>query len=532
MAEKHLPVSWYSLPRKDQLFLLFMIRFSEPVVRVSIGAYIFYQLKSLDPTLPSAEIITQSAYLQTAYTIAQAVSSLIWGAVSDSPRGGRKLVVLTSLTGSLISCTLFGFITSFEQAVVLRVFEGITNGNVAMVRTMVSEVVQEKRYQARAFALLPIATRMAIIISPLLAGWTVQLETSGDGKSFVNKHPYALPALLNAGFLFMLLLAAFLFLEETSKSLRDRFDLGLAISARLRTMFRLIPAGDSMDAHYSPINSEEDDGEELGFMKEVNGNSSSQASESPGTPIMPSGKDKKLPTRRIFTKNMLLVLLATALYEIHLNSVSIAMANMLVDPVSSKEQELSRILPFRFGGGAGFRPKSLAWYSTVFGIVGIPMQVLVYPWLNQRLGCLKLWRLFYLGFPLLYFAYPYVTIIPSTTPPPAEKTGVAVWVYLVLIQTWTALTTSVVTPSQLLLTNFSSPHPSALGRTHSITFFMSMTVRAASSAMAGNLYAYGSTHNITGIIFWVSSAVSVAAIGLTRFVKEGNGHEIKLAGEE
>ncbi|KAK1687764.1 major facilitator superfamily transporter [Colletotrichum godetiae] len=532
MSDGHAPVTWSSLPRKDQLFLLFMIRFSEPVVRVSIGAYIYYQLKSLDPTLSSAEIITQSAYLQTAYTIAQAISSLLWGVVSDSPRGGRKLVVLMSLSGSFISCSLFGFITSFKQAVLLRVFEGITNGTVAMVRTMVSEVVQEKRFQARAFALLPIATRMAIIISPLVAGWTVQLETTGQDDSFVRKHPYALPALLNAGFLLLLLLATFIFLEDTSKSLRGRFDPGIALSKKIISLFRLIPFRKSEDAQYSRINSEEDDGEEMGFLKGADGNDQSGASTPPGVPDGPSEKNLRLPTRRIFTTNMLLVLMATLLYELHLNSVSVAMANMLVDPVSTKEAELSRTLPFRFGGGAGFRPKSLAWYSTVFGIVGIPMQIFVYPWLNQRFGCLRLWQLFYLGFPMLYYAYPYVAIIPSSTPPPSEKTGVAVWAFLVFIQTSTSLITSVVTPSQLLLANFSSPHPSALGRTHSITFFTSMAVRAASSALAGNLYAFGSTHNLTGVIFWFSSAVSLVSIVLTRFVREGNGHEIKLPGEE
>lgn len=100
MSDKEAPVTWRSLPRKDQLFLLFVIRFSEPVVRVSIAAYIYYQLQSLDPSLSSAELIKQSAYLQTAYTIAQALSSLLWGAVADSPRGGRKLVILISLSGS------------------------------------------------------------------------------------------------------------------------------------------------------------------------------------------------------------------------------------------------------------------------------------------------------------------------------------------------------------------------------------------------------------------------------------------------
>lgn len=74
----------------------------------------------------------------------------------------------------------------------------------------------EIRFQARAFALLPIATRMAIIISPLVAAWTVQLEVTGQSDAILSRYPYALPALLNAGFIFILLLVAFLFLEEVS----------------------------------------------------------------------------------------------------------------------------------------------------------------------------------------------------------------------------------------------------------------------------------------------------------------------------
>lgn len=160
------------------------------------------------------------------------------------------------------------------------------------------------------------------------------------------------------------------------------------------------------------------------------------------------------------------------------------------------------------------------------------MQVLAYPWLAQRFGTLQLWRLVYLAFPLLYFVYPYVAVMPSTSPPPLEKTGPAVWALLVLIQASTALTTSCVTTSQLVLTNVSSPHPSALGRTHSVTFFVTMAVRAAASAFSGNLYAYGSTHNLSGLVFWLSSIVSILGVVLSPFVKEGDGHEIKLPGDE
>lgn len=45
----------------------------------------------------------------------------------------------------VLGCVAFGFITNFKQALALRILEGLVNGNVATVRTMVSEVVIEKR---------------------------------------------------------------------------------------------------------------------------------------------------------------------------------------------------------------------------------------------------------------------------------------------------------------------------------------------------------------------------------------------------
>lgn len=140
-----LGVKWSELPRKDQLAVLCLLRFSEPVVRLSIISYVYYQLGALDPTLTSADIVRQASWLQTSFMLAQCASTLLLGRLADSPRGGRKLVALLSLAGSFTTCAAFGFVRSFEQAVVLRVFEGLTNGNVAMVRTMVSEVVVEKR---------------------------------------------------------------------------------------------------------------------------------------------------------------------------------------------------------------------------------------------------------------------------------------------------------------------------------------------------------------------------------------------------
>lgn len=103
-------------------------------------------------------------------------------------------------------------------------------------------------------------------------------------------------------------------------------------------------------------------------MKEPDDHNRSPSPEIPASPVKPVIQPANLPTSRMFTANMLLVLLAAAIYEFHLNNVAVAMPNLLADPVSSKEDELARSLPFRFGGGVGFKPRQLSWYSAVFGM--------------------------------------------------------------------------------------------------------------------------------------------------------------------
>ncbi|WDK20936.1 major facilitator superfamily transporter, partial [Colletotrichum graminicola] len=511
-------VTWTSLPRKDQLVILFLVRFCEPIVKVSISSYVYFQLQSLDPSLPSAAIVQQTTLLQAAYTIAQCLASIFLGSVADSPRGGRKVVVVLSLLGSFVACSLFGFVASFEQALVLRFVEGLTNGTVAMVRTMTAEVVQEKKFQVRAFVLLNISTSFAIILSALVAAGTVELTPKAHGSGLLTRYPYALPALLNAGFLLVVLVTAVLFLEETSKLVRHRYDPGIALSRYILSRLQMLRNRDSKEALYSRV----DETEELVLLEE---------SELP-SPRPETKSVARLPTTRIFTKNMVLVLLAAFIYEAHLGTASVAFPNLLVTPVSSREEEAQRLLPFFFGGGAGFTPLPLAVYSVMYGIFSIPLQLILYPRLSQRLGPLHVWRTFYLAYPFLYYAYPFAALVPSSTPPPSGKTGVAIWAVITPMQMLTALLTSTVSPSQTVLINAACPHPSALARTHSIAFFSSMVTRAGSTALAGALLGYGTSHNLTGLPFWGCAAIAMLGACLNPFLSEGTGHEIRLPGDE
>jgi MFS family permease len=191
----------------------------------------FYQLKSFDPSLPDSTIAAQAGILQGCFTGAQCLTGMIWGRVSDAEWGGRKRVLLIGLAGTGISAVGFGFSRSFLVAAGFRAVGGLMNGNVGVIRTMVSEIVKEKKYQSRAFLLLPMCFNIGVIVGPVLGGVLADPVSSypglfGENSVFGGKEgvwwmrhwPYALPNLMSAVFLFGSACCVFFGLEEVSFS--------------------------------------------------------------------------------------------------------------------------------------------------------------------------------------------------------------------------------------------------------------------------------------------------------------------------
>ena len=162
------PVAWRDLPKKSQLAILTLARLSEPLTQTSLQAYMFYQLKSFNPSLPSSTISAQAGMLQGSFTAAQFVTAILWGRMADAEWGGRKRVLLIGLAGTGVSCVGFGFSRTFWQAMICRTLGGALNGNVGVMRTMISEIIREKRFQSRAFLLLPMCFNIGTFGGTLL----------------------------------------------------------------------------------------------------------------------------------------------------------------------------------------------------------------------------------------------------------------------------------------------------------------------------------------------------------------------------
>ena len=131
---------------KKQLAILTLARLFEPLTQTSLRAYIFYQLKSFEPTLSDSTIASQVGILESSFAATQFLTAIAWGQAADSDWFGRKKVLLIGLSGTCLSCVGFGFSRSFWQAIMFRAIGGALNGNVGVMRTMIWEIIKEKKY--------------------------------------------------------------------------------------------------------------------------------------------------------------------------------------------------------------------------------------------------------------------------------------------------------------------------------------------------------------------------------------------------
>jgi len=85
------------------------------------------------------------------FFVTQFLTSLLWATVAD--KHGRRAVLFVSLLGTALTCFAFGTSTTFSQAVVIRLLQGIFGGSVGVARGAVS-VVTDSSNEARAYAIL------------------------------------------------------------------------------------------------------------------------------------------------------------------------------------------------------------------------------------------------------------------------------------------------------------------------------------------------------------------------------------------
>ncbi|KAK0248321.1 hypothetical protein LTS09_016500 [Friedmanniomyces endolithicus] len=542
LPDKPRPVSWSSLPSKGQLAILTLSRLSEPLTQTSLQAYMFYQLKSFhapgQPPPTDSTVAQQAGILAAAFTGAQMLTAVLWGRLADDERMGRKKVILIGLLGSAIGSLGFGFSSSFATAVLWRAVGGMLNGNMGVMRTMISEIVLVKKFQSRAFLLLPMTFNVGVIIGPLLGGLLADPVGSypgvfGEGyEGWMARWPYALPNVVNAGFLVCSALGVLFGLEETLEGLRGRRDWGLRVSGWVsRKIFRRKIRGTGRGRG----------GRRYRARRPCYTNA--QAHPSPPTRENDAAQTALPPHLH---PHVLFTLLAHGLLAMHVGTFNqtwfVFLSTPRYTPDSTNNDHNSSTLhlppnyhphpPFTFTGGLALPPRSIGTALAILGVIGITLQLLLYPPLSFHLGTLPSYRLSLLLFPFSYTLTPFLAVLPSSSPAPNPASGFLVWAGITAVLALQTLARTFALPATAILVNNSSPHPSVLGTVHGIAQTVSSATRTVGPVVAGWAYGVGLENGVVGLAWWGLAGVAVVGAVAGGWVREGSGWEVFLEGEE
>ena len=244
----------------------------------------------------------------------------------------------------------------------------------------------------------------------------------------------------------------------------------------------------------------------------------------------------KLQFRQIFTYNVICTLIAHSLLATHLGTFNSLWFVFLSTPVNDPEHpnppSYVRRLPFIFTGGLGMPPRDVGLAMSILGVIGILLQLFVYPIANAKLGTIKSWRIFLYCFPLAYILVPFLAVVPSKSKPPAEKDGILVWIALCFVLFIQVTGRTFALPATTILVNNANPHPSVLGTMHGLGQSLSCAGRTIGPSLGGALNGLGLRNGVVGGVWWGLSGIAIINCIASNWVSEGDGHEIILDGDE
>ena len=193
-------------------------------------------------------------------------------------------------------------------------------------------------------------------------------------------------------------------------------------------------------------------------------------------------------------------------------------------------------LPFVFTGGLGMEPAKIGMATALLGIMGIFMQLALYPRLSAALGIVHSWRWSLSSFPVGYMSIPYLAVVVRrTSPQPAEadgdntkSLGLYAWMAMALFLGIHVLGRTFSIPGQTILLNNCTPHPSVLGTVHGLGQSVNSLARTLGPMIGGFVYGIGLRAGCVGLVWWIMAAIALTGLFLSFRIREGTGHEVIL----
>lgn len=453
--------------------------------------------------------------LITAFAFAEFSTGMLWGRVSD--RIGRKPVLIMGLIGTAFSMICFGFSKSLTSAILARALGGLLNGNVGVLQTAVAELVTKKEHQPRAYSIMPFVWCLGSIIGPAMGGALAMpceaypwLFLRG---SLFDRYPFLLPNLVCVIVLLFGITNGILFLEETHIEKRNRRDVGLQAG---RYLSRKIFGEAALPNDKSRLFSSEEE-------ETFDPPPGYQSTE--GTPRIPSTtpfieselesctEEANYGMKKTFNRQVILVIVAYGILAYHSVSFDSLMPVFLSEP---RSQTISS-LPFRFSGGFGLSTNKIGFMMAVQGVYSMIAQLWFFPFIVRRVGTLSAFRTVMVVWPLLYFAVPYLVLLPSHF----QIAGA----YLCLL---TKITFHVIAfPSNAILLANAAPSKSVLGTINGVAASTACLARAFGPTVSGAIHSFGLSFGCNGLAWWAGGLVCAIGAFESFFMEEAENRHVQ-----
>ncbi|PCH08376.1 Tetracycline resistance protein, TetA/multidrug resistance protein MdtG [Penicillium occitanis (nom. inval.)] len=479
-----------------QLFLLGICRVAEPIALTSIFPYAWVMVQDFHVGNPP-DASFYAGILVAAFSLAEALTGMFWGALSD--RIGRKPVLLLGCAGTMLSLMIVGFASTFWVALLGRIIGGVLNGNIGVIQTMVGELVKRPEHEPRAYAVMPFVWSIGTILGPAVGGLLAKpIEGfpsvfSPDG--IFAKYPFLLPNLFCAGLLLISIVGGAILLQETHpefqpQSSESDYKVNVETPLMATSGATANPGVDLRAESYGTFNEVNMHSNESW---RINGEPSKERSSSPRHEVA-------------FTSQVLMFIIALGIFTYH----SMTFDHLLPIFLQDKHQFdfISNSFP-RISGGLGLSTRTVGFIMSVDGLMALFIQSVIFAPLTDWLG---VWRLFVLVtalHPITYFIIPFLVLLPSNLVYAGIYTCLAIRNILSIVAY----------PVLLILIKQSSPSCSVMGKINGLAASAGAACRTIAPPVAGYLYSAGTASGCTAIAWWSSTLVALIGTSQLWFIK-------------
>jgi hypothetical protein len=371
---------------------------------------------------------------------------------------------------------------------------------------------------------MPLVYNIGSVLGPAFGGALsnpLHRKPGDSGRSagwILWNFPYALPNIVAACFFLVGITVGTLFLKETLAAQKDKPDYGLVLGQQLK---KVVKEGSAkIKGTWRSWRGNDENEEEEGPLLQASQHSYATATtikdEETAIDLADADHDddeKRPKYKDVLTKQTVLNLVVYTLLAMH----SIAFDQLL--PVFMHHPRHGRDIikdrpPFSFNKGFGIDSGRIGLMFTLYGVVGIFYQFVIFPPLARHYGVLNCLRAVLVVMPIVYLLAPFSTLMPSVLS--AEIALFCLWLVKGLCSTFAFPC------STILLTN-SAPSLKVLGTINGIATSVSAIGRAAGPTLGGSLFTWGAKEGFILAPFWALSLIAALSTIPMWWLIEGDG---------